>query len=620
MGDRPVTVISGRVAARRATRADHAGGADIRRLKVIGIALPVAFIIASELIEQVVIERLHPDPGQLTLGSVVVGCVLVFGIVMFFLIERAHRVILRQNQAMVAANAVFAAIRGDLDVDQIMDAVLENVLESTGAAGVAVTAPVVPEEQSGENGDEDGDVVTWSMVSDERSAVDLGSAVDTQPGPDAPAVPRVLDIPLLAGSTAVGAMLLHLGTGTERVDWPTADMLTGISQQLGSTIQYARLIADMQRRKHEGRALYDVLLQISNQTSPEVTLSSVVSIARDQLHADDAVLCLTEAICGFMAADGTGAPMAPARDEAVCVAPESVKPRTHQQHACPKRTCPQFQASVSVSLPGPNGPCGELWLGRREDKPFSRQDRHFLEVLAELAVIAITNARILENERQEAILAERERIAREMHDSLAQVLGVTHIRLRALLSRPTVRGIPPVESEISDLADLCHEAYGDVREAILGLREASRPDRPLLDGLRAYMEKFSRQSGVQTTLESTLDHELVLSPRCEVQVIRVIQEALTNVRKHSGARSAVVRVTATADSTTFTVEDDGHGFALNTVPTDRDGFGLQSMRERIRLVNGRIRIESAPRSGTRIILDVPGGRRTTLLPAKAVER
>jgi signal transduction histidine kinase len=618
VGDRPVTVISGRLAARRATRADHDGVADIRRLKIIGIVLPVAFILASGFIEQVVIERLHPDPGQLTLELVVVGCVFLFGFVMFFLIERAHRVILRQNQAMVAANAVFAAIRGDLDVDQIIDAVLDNVLASTGAAGVAVTAPVVPDWQPGEDDGDGaaGDVVTWSKVADAESAAGLGA----DGGQDPAAPTQVLDIPLLAGSTAVGAMLLHLGTGIGKADWPTADMLTGISQQLGSTIQYARLIADMQRRKHEGRALYDVLLQISNQISPEVTLSSVVSIARDQLHADDAVLCLTEAICGFMPTDGTSVPMAPARDEAVCVAPDSVKPRTHQQHACPKRTCPQFQASVCVSLPGPNGPCGELWLGRREDRPFSRQDRHFLEVLAELAVIAITNARILENERQEAILAERERIAREMHDSLAQVLGVTHIRLRALLSRPTVRGIPPVESEISDLADLCHEAYGDVREAILGLREASRPDRPLLDGLRAYMEKFSRQSGVQTTLESTLDHELVLSPRCEVQVIRVIQEALTNVRKHSGARSAVVRVTATADSTTFTVQDDGRGFELNTVPADRDGFGLQSMRERIRLVNGRIRIESAPRSGTRIILDVPGGRRTTLLPPKAVER
>jgi hypothetical protein len=155
--------------------------------------------------------------------------------------------------------------------------------------------------------------------------------------------------------------------------------------------------------------------------------------------------------------------------------------------------------------------------------------------MGEVTSIAIANARLFERERQGAIVEERERIAREMHDGMAQVLGVTHLRLRALEAAPEVRDLTGVHEEISNLADLCLEAYSDVRESILGLHEASRVDRALMESLRAYIEKYSKQSGIPTRLDADPDHEVVLPTRYPVQVIRVIQEALTNVRKHSGA-------------------------------------------------------------------------------------
>jgi signal transduction histidine kinase len=210
-----------------------------------------------------------------------------------------------------------------------------------------------------------------------------------------------------------------------------------------------------------------------------------------------------------------------------------------------------------------------------------------------------------ESGRHRAVIAERERIAREMHDSLAQVLGVTHLRLRALDSREEVRSNPGVAAELADLADICEEAYRDVREAILGLSASNKNARGLLDILSTYLVKYSRQCGIETSLESDLDHELSLSPRCEVQVIRVIQEALTNVRKHSGAKSAVVRITESASTTTFVVEDDGDGFDPGASPTDRDGFGMFTMRERMVLLNGSLTIDSAPGRGTRVIAGVP---------------
>jgi two-component system, NarL family, sensor histidine kinase DegS len=210
-----------------------------------------------------------------------------------------------------------------------------------------------------------------------------------------------------------------------------------------------------------------------------------------------------------------------------------------------------------------------------------------------------------EGERQGAIVAERERIAREMHDSLAQILGVTHLRIVALESRPEVTAAPRVLTELADLASLTEEAYRDVREAILGLREAGKVDRGFIESLEAYLEKYSHQSGIPATLETTLEGELILPPRSELQIIRVIQEALTNVRKHGSATAVIIRIAERADGTVIVVEDDGHGFDVAETLLGHEGFGLHTMRERMELVGGTLTIDSAPGRGTRIIAMMP---------------
>ena len=260
---------------------------------------------------------------------------------------------------------------------------------------------------------------------------------------------------------------------------------------------------------------------------------------------------------------------------------------------------------MTVPIRGPIGTLGELWIGRRSSTLFTERDRGFLVTLSGLAAIAITSAQMRENGRQRAVLDERGRIAREMHDSLAQVLGVTHLRLRAMDAREEVRDNREIATELAELADITQEAYRDVRESILGLRGSNRTERGLLDNLRAYLAKYSQQCDIATSLDSDLADTLALSPRCEVQVIRVIQEALTNVRKHSGATSAVVHITESSATTTFVVGDNGHGFDPSDSLVDRDRFGLYTMRERMDLLNGSLNVDSAPGRGTRVIAVVP---------------
>ncbi len=202
-----------------------------------------------------------------------------------------------------------------------------------------------------------------------------------------------------------------------------------------------------------------------------------------------------------------------------------------------------------------------------------------------------------------ATATERSHIAREMHDVDAQVLAAIHVRLRALAAHVPMGS--PIASEVEDIANICGDAYRDVREALLGLRAASRNDGSFLEGLKAYLDKYSRQFGIAASLETSLDGEPQMSPHCEIQIIRVIQEALSNVRKHSRAQSAMVRVTATNDEVTFVVSDNAQGFDLRQDHFDRDRYGISTMRERMALIGGTLAIETRPGAGTRVIAKAP---------------
>ena len=222
------------------------------------------------------------------------------------------------------------------------------------------------------------------------------------------------------------------------------------------------------------------------------------------------------------------------------------------------------------------------------------------------SLLGRTHDAVVQAERQTAALLERDRIARELHDSLAQVLSVAHLRLRTLEGRPCIRGDERVRAEIDDLATLCREAHRDVREAIVGLKDAHHPERTLLDHLESFVDVFERTSGIPTTLTTDVEHDLGLSDAAQVQVVRVVQEALTNVRKHAAARRAGVRISARDGHTEFVVEDDGTGFDAHH-PRPGDGFGLTTMRERTESVGGTLRIDSAPGRGTRVVARVPVG-------------
>jgi signal transduction histidine kinase len=563
---------------------------DLVAMKWLGIGLPIVLLVAIECFRYLVIEDSPIHRAEhVAIAAVTAIGIVCFALLMFHLVERTERRIVRQNRELTAINAVSTAVQGELAVEQLIDAALHTVIDRTDATEASVVV-------FAHDGAPDSGLERRIVRAPHASAVAAGEDL-----------PHLIDIPLARGTAIVGRMRLHMPEGTIEPDLLASTTLQNIGHQLACSIQIGQLVGDMQRRKQEGHALYDVLLSISNQRPLAETLAAVARHAHDLLLAEEAMLCLTPASSALLDGGGiAGAVRLP--DGSTCISsdpshvmtPETGPFRPHTSTASGART------TISVALASPDLHLGDLRADRAPDAPFTHRDRAYLQTLGELATIAITSARMRENEHQAATLVERERIAREMHDSLAQVLGVVHLRLRALGGNARSIGATDMAIGLAELADIAEEAYRDVREAILGLRESSHTGRGLIDSLRGYVEKYERQSGIATKLETDFDAEPRLSPRAEVQIIRVIQEALTNVRKHAGATSSIVRVTSDDAFVTFRIEDNGRGFDLAKRLLDRDsGFGLHAMRERIESIGGTLAVDSAPGHGTALIARVP---------------
>ena len=202
-----------------------------------------------------------------------------------------------------------------------------------------------------------------------------------------------------------------------------------------------------------------------------------------------------------------------------------------------------------------------------------------------------------------AVLEERDRIARELHDSLAQALGYLGLRASVLQELLESRRVDEAAEEVRTIAEVVDDAYADVREAILGLR--TKTDRQgLVPALAEYLRKYGLQTGIQTQLRVQSDVDLALAPSVETQLIRVVQEALANVRKHARAERAVVRLWVERGHTCISVEDDGCGFDPSQKAAGGH-YGLATMRERVQGVDGTLEVKSAPGSGTSVVVCLP---------------
>jgi PAS domain S-box-containing protein len=216
---------------------------------------------------------------------------------------------------------------------------------------------------------------------------------------------------------------------------------------------------------------------------------------------------------------------------------------------------------------------------------------------------------LLRQQRVLAGLEERERLARGLHDNLAQVLGYATVQAQAVRELLAKGQTDVADTHLARLVDATREAHADAREYILGVKTGISSEQGFPAALGQYLQRFGQTCGLDTELivpESEALAEASLEPTVEIQLVRIVQEALTNVRKHAGATSVRVSLAIGDGRVQVMVEDDGRGFDPARLPADdAQNFGLDIMRERAEEVEGSLEVLSAPGQGTRITVRAP---------------
>lgn len=225
--------------------------------------------------------------------------------------------------------------------------------------------------------------------------------------------------------------------------------------------------------------------------------------------------------------------------------------------------------------------------------------RSLLEALASHLASAMENLRLNALEKEAAVSHERIYLARELHDSIAQSLAF--IKIQVQLMRDAVRsGNPDAIQEILEEIDTgVRESYGDVRELLIHFRTRANTE-DIEAALATTLRKFEHQSGVKTSL-SIEGRGIPLFPDSQIQVLHIVQEALSNVRKHAHASHVSLKVQQ-QPAWRFEVQDDGIGFNSDEERPDETHVGLRIMRERAQLIGANLEIISSPGHGSSIIL------------------
>jgi signal transduction histidine kinase len=195
-----------------------------------------------------------------------------------------------------------------------------------------------------------------------------------------------------------------------------------------------------------------------------------------------------------------------------------------------------------------------------------------------------------------------------MHDGVAQVLGYVNTKAQAAQALIETGQTDRAAAHINQLADAARDAYTDVRETILGLRTSLGPNRSFMESVQEYVTQWEEQSGIRADVNAPPQEELFsrLPPVAEVQLLRIVQEAMANVRKHSQADHVSIELGEVNGCVQARVADNGKGFDPSAMERGAfPRFGLATMRERAEAIHGTLSIESVPGQGTSVTVRVP---------------
>ncbi|HEX7527270.1 MAG TPA: GAF domain-containing sensor histidine kinase, partial [Gaiellaceae bacterium] len=431
--------------------------------------------------------------------------------------------------------------------------------------------------------------------------------------PGHPPMKAFLGTPIVLRGVAYGNLYLTEKENGGDFDDEDEELITLLSAQAAVAIENARLYESSTAWSRQLESLQEISAALAGELELSRLLQLVVERLRELIHARVVAIALPgpeglriEAIASSQPTDllhdlipfqtKVGAVLARGRSERV----DSVldDPEVEQEVAR------HFGATTGLYVPlvTRDGSIGIAFAHDREgrDPRFTSADLRLAEHFSQRAAVAVDLSRRVRRDSLRRVIegqeTERRRLARELHDETGQALTSVLLGLKA------VENADDVPAALADLRELVVATLQDVRRLAVELRPKALDDFGLVAAVERLVQTFVEATGIAVDFESQLGEERLPS-EVEVTLYRIVQESLTNIAKHAGARRVSVLLVRRAGSATALVEDDGHGF--DAEDELRGGMGLSGMRERLALLDGRLTVESRHGAGTSLIAEVP---------------
>lgn len=394
------------------------------------------------------------------------------------------------------------------------------------------------------------------------------------------------------GEREFGVLNLYL-PGVERLDADTQAFLRSMADETALALESVRL------RRRE----IDTLRQLQafrQKTDLTTSLSATLSSLRQTLPADFAFAWLALGEPQREVSDGEID--VPEREFMQRAGPMVMAAGDPAQWADPvPQAAPALRAVSAVPLIGEDQPpVGVLFVGNRRSDAFHPRQMALLQTVAEQIAVLVNNSRRMAELEYRLVMDERIRLAREIHDGLAQTLGFLKLQVAQMQTHFDRGDAERLRHMLKIAYEALAEAYLDVRQTLDNLRIRPAKDGAPSDWLQQTVSEFRENSGLVVEYQSAEAPKrlaVTLAPEIQMQLIRIVQEALGNIRKHAHARQAWVSLGSSNGDLVIEVRDDGRGFLPEEVP-GLSRHGLRGMRERAELIGADFQVISRPDQGT----------------------
>jgi signal transduction histidine kinase len=366
------------------------------------------------------------------------------------------------------------------------------------------------------------------------------------------------------------------------------------------------------------------VLAIAGELSLDEVLQRLVDTARELAHARYAALGIPDGAGGFAQFITSG--MSDKQWDAIGELPrqhgllgamlETAEPyRVPDIKEDPRyegwpATHPNMASFLGVPIVSKGTVIAAFYLTDRRGgaRAFTDDDQSLIETLAAHAAIAIENARLYERSRELSVVEERNRLARDLHDSVTQTLFSLSLTAE---SAAAVADTSPARAKehLQVVQELAGRAMQELRSLVFELRPAELESDGLVATLRKHVDVVERV--YRTPIELEVSSERRLDPTTEKEIFRVVQEALTNALKHSQTDRLRIEIGGRDGAVSYAIRDFGSGFDPEEARQRSRRLGLTSMRERAEALGGSLVIDSAPGRGTTVTLEVDVDRRRT---------